>query len=201
MIALDATYRTATSIGNRFTSPPSPAVINRREIEFGPTVTQYLSEAIDGRNVQSVVADFTKLYSQEDEAFHEVNLTISRDGVGDAFKTTARRERQCRLGTTATTLAEQDVIASEATLVSNGDVSLVAAFRAVLSSHQYDLVHLPRALGHTWWEDAQLSLAEWKAYSAEVLGDVLYLKTRSGFTLQPRNGMPSATELTGSLTA
>jgi len=176
-IALDATYRTATAIGNRFTSMPSPATINRRVIEFGPTVTQHLSAAIDGSNVQSVLADSTKVYSEEDAAFHDVNLTISRDGVGDGHETTVLDVNvNTTWETTATTLADQDSIASEAALVSDGDDSLVEAFREVLQFHQYDLVHLPRALGYTLWDDEQLPLDERQAYSAEVLGDVLYLK-------------------------
>ena len=176
-IALDATYRTATAFGNCFTSMPSPATINRRVIEFGQTVTQHLSTVIDGRNVESVIADSTKVYSQEDDAFHEVNLTISRDGVGDSHETTVLDVNvNTAWETTATKLSEKDVIAPEAALVSDGDSSLVEAFLPVLQTHQYDLVHLPRALGHTLWEDGQLPLGERKAYTAEVLGDVLHLK-------------------------
>lgn len=177
ILALDATYRTATAIGNRFTSMPSPATINRRVIAFGPTVTQHLTAAIDGRNVQSVVADSTKVYSQEDGAFHEVNITISRDGVGEDFETTVLDVNvNTEWETTATRLDEQDAIAADAALVSDGEDSLVAAFRQVLGFHQYDLVHLPRALGHTLWDDEQLPLAERKGYCTDVLGDVLYLK-------------------------
>lgn len=176
-LALDATYRTTTAIGNRFTSMPSPATINRRVIDFGPTVTEYLSEAVDDRTVQSVLADSTMVYSQEEEAFHEVHLTLSRDGVGEGYNTTVLDANvNTEWETTATRLAERDVIADNAALVSDGEDSMVAAFQQVLGFHQYDLVHLPRALQHTLWDDGQLSLTERKAYASEVLGDVLYLK-------------------------
>lgn len=134
------------------------------------------------------------VYSQEEDAFHEVNLTLSRNGVGEEYETTVLDVNvNTEWETTVTGFAEQGIIADDAALVSDGEDAMVTAFLEVLAFHQYDLIHLPRALQHTLWDDEQLPLTERKAYANEVLGDVLHLKNSVALHAQPKTGTPSTT--------
>ncbi len=113
-----------------------------------------------------MIPDGTKVRSQEADAFHDINVTVTRDGVGEAFQTdlldvTAIDSWQ----QTASDLDERGVIADDAAVVSDGERPLVKAFRSGDRVHQFDLVHLPRSLGHKLWEDGQLPLEQRQAYT------------------------------------
>lgn len=177
-IATKNSYRDAATIGHRLVPPISPATINRRVMEYGPQLREKLQEQTEGSSVETVIPDGTKVHSQADgDAFHDVNITLSRDGVGEAFQTTLLDVNvNDSWARTATTLDERSVIAPDAAIVSDGESPLVRAFCTGDRIHQFDLVHLPRSLGHLLWDEGTLPLSTRKAYASEVLGDALHLK-------------------------
>ena len=176
-VATKTTYRETEAIGDRFTSMPSPATINRRVCEYGPKFQQQQTEATEHRAVQTVIPDGTKVHSQEENAFQNISVTVSRPGVGDSHETTLL---DVGVNTSwekiATTLSDRDAIADDAAVVSDGEEAIKTAFCDGDREHQYDLVHLPRALGHKLREDDQLPLEERNAYASELIGDALHLK-------------------------
>lgn len=176
-VATKTTYRETEAIGDRFTSMPSPATINRRVCEYGPTFQQHQTEATEHRAVQTVIPDGTKVHSQEEDAFQNISVTVSRPGVGDSHETTLL---DVGVNTSwekiATTLSDRHAIADDAAVVSDGEEAIKAAFCDGERDHQYDLVHLPRAIGHKLREDERLPLEERNAYSSELIGDALHLQ-------------------------
>lgn len=176
-LATKNSYRDATIVGNEFVETPSPSTINRRVHQLGSQVQERLADATEDEKFETVIPDGTTVHSQEADAFHAVNLTVSRDGVGEDFETTlldvnANRPWQ----ETATALEHRNALAESAAVVSDGEDALVNAFCEGDRCHQFDLAHLPRSLSHRLWKDGKLTLDERKEYVAEVVNDSLHLK-------------------------
>lgn len=176
-LATKNSYRDATIVGNEFVEAPSASTINRRVHQLGTQLRERLAEATEDENVKTVIPDGTQVHSQEADAFHAVNLTVSRDGVGDSFETTLLDVNANQpWEETATALEDRNAIAESTAVVSDGEDSLVNAFCEGNHCHQFDLAHLPRSLAYRLWQDTELSLDERKEYVAEVINDSLHLK-------------------------
>lgn len=175
--ATKTSYRDAAALGDRLLPMLSPASINRRVIDYGPQLQEHLAEHTEDRGFQTVIPDGTKLHSQEEDAFHDIHVSLSRGGVGEEFETSLLDVSVDEpWETIATDLTDRSVITDDAAVVSDGEKSLIGAFCHGDRPHQFDLVHAPRSLMHTLWEDAQLPLKKRKAYTNELCGDILHLK-------------------------
>lgn len=175
--ATKTSYRDAAALGEQLLPMLSPATINRRVMDYGPELREHLADHTEDRGFQTIIADGTKVHSQQEEAFHSIHVSLSRGGVGEEYETSLLDVSVDEpWEEIATDLTERSVITDDAAVVSDGEESLVRAFCDGDRFHQFDLVHAPRSLLHKLWEDDQLPLKDRKAYANEVCGDVLYLK-------------------------
>ena len=177
--ATKLSYRDAAEQISEFTSGLSRSTLHRRVKRFSGRLREFLHDGVAGNEAETVMADGTKCHSQEDGVgFHDVNVTLNRDVVGEDGETTLLDVNvDGAWSDTAAALRETTAITEDAMLVSDAEEALVNAFcQGDFSRHQLDLVHLPRTVGFHLWDDDAFPLEERKQIAAEVGSDVFHLK-------------------------
>ena len=177
--ATKLSYRDAVEQISEFTSGLSRSTIHRRVKRFGGRLREFLHDGVAGTEAETVMADGTKCHSQEDGVgFHDVNVTLNRDVVGENGETTLLDVNvDGAWSDTAAQLRETEAIDEDAYLISDAEEALVNAFcQGDFSRHQLDLVHLPRTVGFHLWDDDAFPLTERKQIAVEVGSDVFHLK-------------------------
>jgi len=175
-LATSLSYRDAADHGNGFVSMPSPRTINRRVKKYGSKLMQFLPERVSGTEADAVIPDRTKCHSQdENRTYHSVQATLGEDTDNES-----RSPLDLSVNTdwdeTASELDEEDAVTDDATVVSDGEESIVTALTDENRNHQLDLVHVGRTLGHNLWDDGVFSLKRRKSIVSEVIGEVFHLK-------------------------
>ena len=77
---------------------------------------------------------------------------------------------------TAAELDDMDAVTDDATVVSDGDSSIVTAFTDESHNYQLDLVHVGRTLDYYHWDDGIFPLDQRNEIVSEVIGEVFHLK-------------------------
>ena len=175
-LATSLSYRDAADHGDGFVSMPSPSTINRRVKKYGSKLKQFLPERVSGTEADAVIPDGTKCHSQDDgRTYHSVQATLGED-TDDESHSLLDLSVNTDWDETASELDEADVVTDDATVVSDGEESIVTAFTDENRNHQLDLVHVGRTLGHNLWDDGVFSLKRRKAIVSEVIDEVFHLK-------------------------
>ncbi|ELY62305.1 ISH6 family transposase, partial [Natronococcus jeotgali] len=176
-LATSLSYRDAADHGDGiFERMPSPTTINRRAKEYGSTLKQFLPDCVTGTEADAVVADGTKCHSQDDDrSYHSVQVTLGEDSA-DNSRSLLDLSVNADWNDTASDLDAIDAVTDDATVVSDGDNSIVTAFTDENRRHQLDLVHVGRTLYYNLWDDAVFSLDQRREIVSEVVGEVFHLK-------------------------
>ncbi|MFC4987094.1 ISH6 family transposase [Saliphagus infecundisoli] len=176
-LATSLSYRDAADHGDGiFERMPSPTTINRRAKEYGSTLKQFLPDCVAGTEADAVVADGTKCHSQDDDrSYHSVQATLGED-TADNSRSLLDLSVNADWNDTASDLDAIDAVTDDATVVSDGDTSIVTAFTDENRRHQLDLVHVGRTLYYNLWDDAVFSLDQRREIVSEVVGEVFHLK-------------------------
>lgn len=174
-LATTSSYRDAVADGDGFLSMPSKATINRRVVEYGTKLTEFLREHLTGSDTDTVLPDGTQCPSQEENGdHHTVSVTLAeRDAEGTLLLDVSVNDTWEE---TATALDKIDAIADQAAVVSDAEENLVEAFVEDERIHQLDLLHLCRTTEYYLWKDDQFPLEERTAYVDEVKDIVFHLK-------------------------
>ena len=176
-LATDLSYRdTADHVADGVGKTPSATTINRRAIEYGSKLKEFLPECITGTDADAVVADGTKCHSQDDDcSYHSVQATLGEDS-DDRSHSLLDLSVNTDWDETACTLDEMDAVTDDATVVSDGDDTIVTAFDDDNRTHQLDLVHVGRTLGYNLWDDGVFPLDTRKEIVSEVVDELFHLK-------------------------
>lgn len=87
--ATKLSYRDAAEQVAEFAGAISHSTIHRRVKRFGGELNEFLHDDVAGNEAETVMADGTLCHSQEDGViFHDVNITLNRDVVGEDGETT-----------------------------------------------------------------------------------------------------------------
>jgi len=175
--ATDLSYRNAATHGDGiFERMPSPTTINERVIEYGSKLKDALPEFITDTDADAVLADATKCHSQEDDrSFNHVRATLEED-TDENSHTLLDLSVDTAWNEIAADLDELDAVTDDATVVSDGDSGLTTAFTDTKRTHQLDLVHVGRTLGHRLLMDDIFPLETRKEIVSEVVDEVFHLK-------------------------
>ena len=175
-LATDLSYRDATDHGDGFVPMPSPTTINRRAREFGSKLKQSLPDWVAGTEADAVVADGTKCHSQEeDRTYHSIQATLGEDSTEES-QSLLDLSVNADWDETAKELEDSNAVTDDATVVSDADDGIVAAFTDEDSTHQLDLVHVGRTLDYNLWDDGVFSLEQRNEIVSEVIDEVFHLK-------------------------
>jgi len=174
-LATTSSYRDAVADGDGFLSMPSKATINRRVLEYGTKLTEFVREQLAGIEAETVLPDGTQCPSQNDNGdHHTVSVTLAERDADE--KTILDVSVNDTWEETATELDELDAIAEQAAVVSDAEENLVEAFVDDERIHQLDLLHLCRTTEYYLWKDDQFPLEERTEYVEEVRDIALHLK-------------------------
>lgn len=155
---------------------PTPSTINRRVKEYGSQLGAFLRDHLAGTEADTVGAEGTKCHSQdEDRAEQDVNITLEQDPA-DGATTVLDVSVNEPWAEVAGALDDTDILADDATVVSDAEEPLVAAFTDEDREHQMDLLHVPRTTSYKLWEDDAFPLADRKQIVSEVTTDLFHLK-------------------------
>ena len=176
-LATNLSYRdTADHVADGVGKTPSATTINRRAIEYGSKLKEFLPECITGSQKDAVVADATKCHSQDDDStYHSVQATLGEDS-DEHSHSLLDLSVNADWDDTACELDERDAVTDDATVVSDGDDTIVTAFDDDNRTHQLDLVHVGRTLGYNLWDDGVFPLDTRKEIVSEVVDDLFHLK-------------------------
>ena len=176
--ATKLSYRDAAEQVAEFGSEISRSTIQRRVKRFGGELREFLHDANEGMDAQTVMADGTKCHSQQEGvSYNNVHIALNRDVVGDDGETTLLDVTvDGSWDRTAQALRDEGTIAEEATIVSDAEETICNAFCVGDVSHQLDLVHQPRTMSYHLWDDDAFSLAERKQIVSELSNDLFHLK-------------------------
>jgi transposase-like protein len=159
-IATKNTYRdTQYILKNFFKKTISPSTINRRVIEIGKEIKEFMkikNKDNKDETYDYLYADGTKSHSQENRYKNEVQVAITTNQQGEKVLLSCNVNKSW--GKLNQEITELDVLSPDAVLVSDAEPELKNALTTAERKHQLDFIHFIRDIGYQLWKDNKLKL-------------------------------------------